>query len=901
MCDDPSCSGNVFLIRFGSCRRVFEIRREMVSNSTSANALKDVVAFVDVWSSSRTENYSRPFIRQLQDMGAEISKTFNKQVTHVVFNHGKQSTWDKAKKLGVKLVSVLWVDSCKASGQHVDEESYPAVHEESKVHQAVKKRTHRCLQPRDVLAKTPENDKRMKRKLDQMMKDLVPSPPISVSDTSPFIIDEESAIVYSPLSRRANAMALRLKEMKEQRENLSPTASQVAASQCSFEKLVVDLPAYDSVQPEEGESSCNLSFDELHTAGDKKQGKHDIFKKASHAALGSSKTDMERNNTEASMNLPHNTDPKKTVYNKNQVKKKTPKESIYTDTSSVESKGTHSAAEVKSDSKLPAKGKTGRRRPSVPVFNLNISGSQISESTVEGSSHCYPISDTSSLGSNRSKSRRSVAVPTWQSPKDVNAEGNIHNGQKKLMPDKKSAVNICGQFGVSLDASASSGNLTNRKTEMVKEPQASTPDQELQLSWQKRKPSVVLDLGTVNKSLNVSTPDDSTVFEDYFSPANQQDQRRLQRPLSVSLSSESDPLPHFNVEPMPRKRRRVDSEDTLEDKNSRHEVSSGKKHNVDSWSSGVFNSFPQGAAVMDVRQTREQANAPDGDSLHRNKRGTTDGHDLHSSADTLRFKAPVPMLVTDGPHGQDQHGAELLSQDGKEESCLNLKRCKTGYAADVSYTKSEMSSKQKRRQKEGAFKVNRKKAKRTLVMTSMSSEKRHTVLQLVDTLGGFSVIDTVCETTTHVVTGSPRRTLNILLGIARGCWILSFEWILWCLEHRQWIPEEPYELADDFPAAPICRLQQHLSAGEHQQDLFSSQPTMFVSPQSQPPAAHLSELIQLCGGTVCKSVRQASICIGEYRGKKPEGARSLSEQWVLDCLTHLKQLPYENYDLEWKS
>eukprot|EP00064_Thunnus_orientalis_P011453 superscaffoldBa00001655_g11484 len=92
---------------------------------------------------------------------------------------------------------------------------------------------------------------------------------------------------------------------------------------------------------------------------------------------------------------------------------------------------------------------------------------------------------------------------------------------------------------------------------------------------------------------------------------------------------------------------------------------------------------------------------------------------------------------------------------------------------------------------------------RTLVMTSMPTEKQNTVMQVVKTLGGFSIVDRVCESTTHVVSGGPRRTLNILLGIARGCWILSFEWILWCLEQRQWIPEEPYELSDQFPAAQV--------------------------------------------------------------------------------------------------
>lgn len=59
--------------------------------------------------------------------------------------------------------------------------------------------------------------------------------------------------------------------------------------------------------------------------------------------------------------------------------------------------------------------------------------------------------------------------------------------------------------------------------------------------------------------------------------------------------------------------------------------------------------------------------------------------------------------------------------------------------------------------------------------------KQQTVYQVVNCLGGFTVVDSVCESTTHVVSGSPRRTLNILFGIARGCWILSFEWVgaLW--------------------------------------------------------------------------------------------------------------------------
>nr|KAF6428055.1 microcephalin 1 [Rousettus aegyptiacus] len=95
------------------------------------------------------------------------------------------------------------------------------------------------------------------------------------------------------------------------------------------------------------------------------------------------------------------------------------------------------------------------------------------------------------------------------------------------------------------------------------------------------------------------------------------------------------------------------------------------------------------------------------------------------------------------------------------------------------------------------------KPTRTLVMTSMPSEKQIIVLRVVDKLKGFSVAPEVCDSTTHVLAGGPRRTLNVLLGLARGCWVLAFEWVLWSLELGHWISEEPFELSDSFPAAPV--------------------------------------------------------------------------------------------------
>ncbi|KAF1443145.1 Microcephalin, partial [Spheniscus demersus] len=492
-----------------------------------------ISAFVEVWSSNRTENYSKTFEQQLLDMGAKVSKTLNKHVTHVVFKDGRLATWRKAQKMGVKIVSVLWVEKCRETGVHVDESLFPAVDTNEGLPLLIKK--HKCMQPKDFVEKTPENDRKLQRRLDQMAKELaVQKIAINAETDVPVLLFEDNgSLVYSPVNKikdQCSAMERRIKEMKEKRENISPTASQMS-----------------QVPPSSSPGDCPLST-------------------------------------------------------------------------------------------------------------------------------CI-----------------------------------LTNSEDALLPGEQ--MEEC--LNSSYDYLWGTGVLKREKTEVVKH----TCD-----TW---------------TDINVS--------------------------MSASVNSPS---------------------------RDENEVS-----------------------------------------------------ECH---------------VTDG-------------------SC-------------------KVFNEQKNKHNGGLRKARRlQKPTRTLVMTSMSSEKQNVVIQVVNKLGDFLFSDDVCETTSHVVTGSPRRTLNVMLGIARGCWIVSYEWVLWSLELGHWISEEPYELSSNFPAAPICRLQRHLSTGKYQQNLFSNQPVMFVSPTSQPPCKKLIELIQLSGGKICKVLRQAKICIGKNPGKKYREIKSLSEKWVLDSITQHTICPMENY------
>jgi len=52
------------------------------------------------------------------------------------------------------------------------------------------------------------------------------------------------------------------------------------------------------------------------------------------------------------------------------------------------------------------------------------------------------------------------------------------------------------------------------------------------------------------------------------------------------------------------------------------------------------------------------------------------------------------------------------------------------------------------------------------------------VRSVVAKLGGdFVITDSVVDSTTHIVCGSNRRTMKLLMGVARGCWIVSLNWV----------------------------------------------------------------------------------------------------------------------------
>ncbi|CAM4533004.1 microcephalin isoform X2 [Caretta caretta] len=876
--------------------------------------LEGVSAYVEVWSSNRTENYSKTFAQQLLDMGAKVSKTFNKQVTHVVFKEGHLATWRKAQKTGVKLVSVLWVEKCREAGARVDESLFPAIYTNEGLPLLIKK--HKCMQPKDFIEKTPENDKRLQKKLDLMAKELDIQKTATETDIPVLLFEDDGSLAYSPTNKikdQCSAMEKRIKDMKEKRENLSPTASQMStlnSTQPGYGESLGVTSSASALLPEEHISdSLNLSFDDIW--GNCKYKNQKPASAESDIYVSTPSSSDQGNLTPKSSNRKHLS--KKLILQR------------------------------PLEDKLFAK-----RRKSKVSPDLN----QCGEDTLTSAS----VSTKSSFLQEKDLSHITLSQKIVQLEAAAVTTGN----QSDSLVSNEDSINMhLGDINIPVDTRDCS--LQYKIRGKPKREKYNMKLTTLALCKRGSENEFLLAMTTRNKSSDI----EEASYEDFFSPSNLKKSEMHVRhfPLQVQQNSPSAPevsckrdfLSHKQdklfegsdkqcIALSNKRKRTVETSGVSTESDCKLTECSESTVNVslncmsggvntetaEALGSSPLNQLHQNVQKITCRTSVNSCPQATGKLLNSSENSKMQHDDalkmlvqLNSERDyhvegkqwlsETRLPEENTVLMTSDSLKSDKMGAvkpkehpltfpdsaNTEKSTGEKEEIL-LKKCSpsienktsvceaTDGSCEVFNEKSKPSGESK---KTGRI----KKPTRTLVMTSMSSEKQCAIIQVVNKLGGFLFSDDVCETTTHVVTGSPRRTLNVMLGIARGCWIVCYEWVLWSLECGHWISEEPYELSANFPAAPICRLQRNLSSGKYQQDLFSSQPVMFISLASQPPCDKLSELVQLCGGKICKTLRQAKIYIGECLGKKQPEIKYLSEKWILDSVTQHRICPLENY------
>ncbi|XP_016074632.1 PREDICTED: microcephalin isoform X2 [Miniopterus natalensis] len=680
-------------------------------------------------------------------MGAKVSKTFNKQVTHVVFKDGYPRTWEKARERGVKLVSVLWVEKCRTAGAHVDEALFPAANTHEHLPCLIKKK-HRCMQPKDFIPKTPENNKRLQKKFEKMANELQRQKTTLDQDVPVLLFESSGSLVYSPIlsmyQGHHSAMEKRLQEMKEKRENLSPTSSQMVEKSCenparSFCEASLDISHDTSCSGDSFAGCLQLSFDD--PCGNSGYGNQE---RESGGCVGDIKSD------------------------------------VCVSSPALKTSSIHSLASPRYLS---------HSTPRKPV-------SQPSEE--EGNGQRGPGGD----------------VATTPGKKPSKGISEMFDAKCSLSPAAEDHL-------VGHSQPKSSSVRRKRRSEQLRSP----PDDRLGKKRCSRKATVPRmqlfqpegGLWAVASSA-VETPHcGGSSYDDYFSPDNlkerssenlppgpQSPSRPAQLGYRVGLSrrERTDILERSDFSRIGKNPRSVDTAHVTANTSSglqepRNDESCAPLGGVTSRKTPAAEEAPGCYGQADARRRGDGCwegndfSCPD----HELARGKEQAGRGHQGGLTPSNKE-MTELDAAGKQQEDTTSRMLNFSQGSKNGRTRRDFLEGSWGGSKDPVKPEASKK--------SWKD--RKPTRTLVMTSMSSEKQSIVTRVVAKLKGFSLAREVCESTTHVLAGKALRTLNVLLGLARGCWVLSYEWVLWSLEMGHWISEEPFELSDSFPAAPIRSL-----------------------------------------------------------------------------------------------
>ncbi|KAL6903516.1 hypothetical protein ACP4OV_004329 [Aristida adscensionis] len=130
---------------------------------------------------------------------------------------------------------------------------------------------------------------------------------------------------------------------------------------------------------------------------------------------------------------------------------------------------------------------------------------------------------------------------------------------------------------------------------------------------------------------------------------------------------------------------------------------------------------------------------------------------------------------------------------------------------------------------------------------------------------------------THVIAntderGACARTLKVLMAILAGKWVLNVNWLKACIEAREPVPEEPYEISADVHGSFDGPRTGRLRAMQQAPSLFAGLGFYFSGHFMQGYKAHLEDLIAAAGGTILEKTQLASTSLIIYSMEPPQGS-----------------------------
>lgn len=173
--------------------------------------------------------------------------------------------------------------------------------------------------------------------------------------------------------------------------------------------------------------------------------------------------------------------------------------------------------------------------------------------------------------------------------------------------------------------------------------------------------------------------------------------------------------------------------------------------------------------------------------------------------------------------------------------------------------------------------------KKFIVCTNMSMDQKNELHTTITKLGG-TIENSVTEQTTHVVSPTIDRTMNILRGVVRACLIMDIQWIKESEKHGKFVDTTLFQ----HIISDSNKFYERSVLGKNfKNDIFSSIGLFYLDKKSfalgDKMNLYLKEIIELCNGKITENINEASIFVSDSEVKlKEKKIRKVKASHIFD-------------------
>ncbi|XP_020690991.2 uncharacterized protein LOC110105727 isoform X2 [Dendrobium catenatum] len=143
---------------------------------------------------------------------------------------------------------------------------------------------------------------------------------------------------------------------------------------------------------------------------------------------------------------------------------------------------------------------------------------------------------------------------------------------------------------------------------------------------------------------------------------------------------------------------------------------------------------------------------------------------------------------------------------------------------------------------------------RIMFMNIADDDKKSKLTKIVEELGGS--VTSSGNSSTHVITGKARRTLNFCLSLCSGTWIVSANWLKSSFREGKFLDESQHILEDeDYHVKYKCKLSDAVIRARANPHSLLRGYQVCLSKHIQPSVNDLSSIISSAGGSVIRDLQ----------------------------------------------